>query len=152
MRSEARFEITGWLSGEPRFSERQGNGGNFLTGSMTLSVSRRTKEGQKTEYRKYFVEVSGKSAERLQSDVAAGRWEPGDLISVKGEIVPPTATPDPETGKNKYGRTFLRCYEYTNWDDYSRGHAERRKNRVPKDDFKDFKFGEKKEKEEDITL
>lgn len=157
MRSEAKFEITGWLSGEPRFAARQGNGGEFLTGSMTVSVSKRSKEGKesagKTEYRKYFVDISGKSVDRLKADVEAGRWQAGDLITLKGELVPGPITQDPETGKNKYGRTFFRCWEYTNWDDYSRGHAERRKTKTfTKEDYKDFKFGDKEVQSEEAVL
>lgn len=151
MKSEAKFEITGWLSGEPRFATRQGNGGEFLTGSITISVGKRSKDNAaKGEYRKYFVDISGKSLERLKADVDAGRWQSGDLITVKGELVPGPVTQDPETGKNRYGRTFFRCWEFTNWDDYSRGHAERRKAKgFVKEDFKDFKYGSEGEGEGD---
>lgn len=152
MKSEAKFEITGWLSGEVRFATRQGNGGEFLVGSLTISVGKRSKDNTvKGEYRKYFIDISGKGVERLKKDVEAGHWQSGDLITVKGELVTGPVTQDPETGKNRYGRTFMRCWEFTNWDDYSRGHMERRKIRgFGKEDFKDFKYGENKEEEEAV--
>lgn len=162
MRSEAKFEITGWLAGEPRFATRQGNGGEFLTGSMTISVSKRAREGSnKVEYRKYFVDISGKGVERLKKDVEAGLWIAGDIVTVKGELVPGPVTQDPETGKNKYGRTYFRCWEYTNWDEYSRSRAERRKTKglnpdnkdtFNKEDYKDFKFGDKDNQSEGAVL
>lgn len=152
VRSEAKFEITGWLSGEVRFATRKGKDGEFLTGNMAVSVSKKN-SSDKTEYRRYYVDISGKGVERLKKDVEAGLWQSGDLITVTGEPVPGPVTQDPVTGKNRQGRMYLRCWEYTNWDSYSRGHAERRKSHMfNKDDFKDFKYGAEDAPNEETVL
>lgn len=93
--SICRFQVRGWLASEPKVIHRLDKDGiEYVSTVIRLLISRVQPDKncvfRRCGYNAVSVAVHGTAAEQIERDAAdpARRWRRGDLVEIKGYLVP----------------------------------------------------------------
>ena len=113
--SICRFQVRGWLASEPKVIHRLDKDGiEYVSAVVRISIPRVKPDKncifKRCGYDAVSVAVHGTAAEQIERDAAdpARRWRRGDLVEIKGYLVP--ASKRAPRGRDFLGRRLTQSY------------------------------------------
>lgn len=113
--SICKFQVRGWLASEPKVIHRLDKDGvEYVSAVVRISIPRVKPDEncvfKRCGYDVVSVAVHGTAAEQIERDAAdpARRWRRGDLVEIKGYLVP--ASRRAPRGRDFLGRRLTQSY------------------------------------------